>query len=73
MSEPVSPIGWAAILAAVLLPTIVAAGGWWGTQVREAELHQLRARVTSQDAQIERLELQVEMLEEDLDLVLDLD
>jgi outer membrane murein-binding lipoprotein Lpp len=71
VAEPVSPVGWAAILAAVLLPTLVAAGGWWGAQAREAELHQLRARAASQDAQIERLERQVEMLEADLDAVLD--
>ena len=73
MSEPVSPIGWAAILAAILLPALVAAGGWWGAQAREAELHQLRVRAASQEAQIERLERQVEMLEGDLDAVLDFD
>ena len=73
MAEPATPVGWLAILAAILLPTIVAAGGWWGAQAREAELQQLRARVSSQNAQIERLERQVEMLEADLDAVLDLD
>ncbi len=73
MAEPVSPVGWVAILAAILLPAVVAAGSWWGTHVREAELHQLRARVSSQEDQIESLERHVEMLEEDLDAVIDLE
>jgi len=73
VAEPTNPVGWVAILAAILLPTVVAAGGWWGTQAREAQLAQLRFRVSSQEAQIERLERQVEMLEADLDAVIDLE
>lgn len=73
MAEPTTPIGWAAILAAILLPALVAAGGWWGAESREAEVHDLRVRLTAQSTEIERLERQVEMLEADLDAVVDLD
>ena len=73
MAEPTSPAGWLAVLAAILLPTLVAAGGWWGAESREAEVRDLRARLVAQDAEIERLERQVAMLEEDLDSAIDLD
>jgi cell division protein FtsB len=73
VSEPVSSVGWAAILAAIALPTLVAAGGWWGGRSQHVELHELRSRVESQEAELRRLRQEVTMLEEDLDLVLDLD
>jgi cell division protein FtsB len=69
----VSSVGWVAILAAILLPTLVAAGGWWGGRYQHGELHELRSRVESQEAELRRLRQEVTMLEEDLDLVLDLD
>lgn len=71
MAEPTSPAGWAAILAAILLPTIVAAGSWWSGRADDLELRALRARVASQEETIRQLERQVGMLEEDLDAVID--
>ena len=78
MSEPASPAGWAAILAAILLPvTVTVIGIWWSSQAHAArhaeELRLMQARVEAQALEISRLRREVTMLEADLDLVLDLD
>lgn len=73
MAEPTSPAGWVAILAAILLPTVVAAGSWWSGRADDLELRALRARVAAQQETIRELEIQVVMLEADIDMVLELD
>lgn len=73
MAEPVTPVGWVAILAAILLPTVVAAGSWWSGRADDLELRALRVRVAAQQETISQLEEQVGMLEADLDMVLDLE
>lgn len=73
MAEPTTPVGWVAILAAILLPTVVAAGSWWSGRADDLELRALRTRVAAQQETIRQLEEQVGMLEADLDTVLDLE
>ncbi len=77
MSEPATKAGWAAILAAILLPTIVAAGfalADWSHRAREAaRTAELEARILGQERTIADLRQQVQMLEEDLDSVIEFD
>lgn len=78
MAEPVTPAGWVALLAAILLPVVVGFGGLWFNQQRDAaavgqELLELRVAVLHQEEEIRRLRREVTMLEEDLTLVLEVD
>lgn len=78
MAEPATPVGWVALLAAILLPAAVAAVGfWWNVHTHAArhadELRMVQLRLESQSLEISHLRRQVRMLEEDLDLVLDVD
>ena len=78
MSEPISPVGWVALLAAVLLPAAVALTGFWVSELdrhqeRQLEVLELRARVIEQEAELRRLQRQVDMLEDDLNSVVELD
>jgi len=78
VSEPVTPAGWTAILAAVLLPAMVAL--LWTVAVERnhraqdaVRVAEFEARILEQERTIAGLRQQVQMLEEDLDSVIEFD
>jgi len=77
VSEPASPVGWAAIVAAILLPAIVAGGFALlerNHRARDAvRVAEFEERIDQQEQEIAALRRQVQMLEEDLDSVIEFD